>query len=108
MVPNRAGTELDVFHAIADPNRRKMLELLTGKERTVNELLSHFNVTVGAISQHLKVLLESQLVVRRKEGRYRYYRADPARLKEVYDWASQYEMFWMGRMRKLGKYLDET
>lgn len=105
---NRAGTELDVFHAIADPNRRRMLELLSSRERTVNELVPHFDVTVGAISQHLKVLLESKLVVRRKEGRFRYYSAEPVRLKEVYDWASQYEMLWMGRMRKLGKYLDET
>jgi DNA-binding transcriptional ArsR family regulator len=99
---------MDVFHAIADPNRRKMLELLSSKEQTVNELVTHFDVTVGAVSQHLKVLLESRLVSRRKEGRFRYYRAEHSRLKEVYDWTSQYEMFWMGRMRQLGKYLDET
>ena len=99
---------MDVFHAIADPNRRKMLELLSSKEQTVNELVPHFDVTVGAVSQHLKVLLESRLVSRRKEGRFRYYRAELSRLKEVYDWTSQYEMFWMDRMRQLGKYLDET
>lgn len=98
---------MDVFHAIADPNRRKMLELLSSKERTVNELVPHFEVTVGAVSQHLKVLLESRLVARRKEGRFRYYRAEPERLKEVYDWASQYEIFWMRRIRKLGRHLDE-
>jgi DNA-binding transcriptional ArsR family regulator len=99
---------VDVFQAIADPNRRKILGLLLNQERTVNELVPHFDVTVGAISQHLKILLESRLVVRRKEGRFRYYRTEPVRLKEVHDWASQYEVFWKRRMRKLGRYLDES
>ena len=49
----------DVYHAIADPNRRRLLDLLREEERSVKQLVPHFDVTVGAISQHLKVLLES-------------------------------------------------
>ena len=97
---------LDVYQAIADPNRRRILELLARKEYSVQELAPHFGVTLGAISQHLKVLLDSQLVVRRKEGRYRFYRVRPKRLKEVHDWTQQYERFWKSRLDRLGHYLE--
>ena len=99
---------MDVFHAIADPKRRRLLDLLGGGERTVQDLMQHFDVTLGAVSQHLKILLESGLVARRKDGRYRYYRANPAGLKEVHDWAEQYRRFWEGSLDRLGDYLDET
>ena len=97
---------MDVYHAIADPNRRKMLELLSTQEWSVQELAPHFDVTLGAVSQHLKVLLESRLVVRRKEGRFRYYRARPRKLKKVHEWTRQYERFWESRLDRLGDYLD--
>lgn len=97
---------MDVYHAIADPNRRKMLELLAREECCVQDLVPHFDVTLGAISQHLKVLLESRLVERRKEGRFRYYRARPQRLKEVHDWTDRYRRFWEAGLDRLGDYLD--
>lgn len=98
---------MDVYHAIADPNRRRMLELLSQRERSVQELQPHFDVTLGAISQHLKILLESRLVLRRKEGRFRYYRARPERLQEVHDWVEQYRDFWEAGLDRLGAYLDD-
>ncbi len=98
---------MDVYQAIADPNRRKLLDLLALKECSVQELLPHFDVTLGAISQHLKVLLESRLVARRKQGRFRYYRARPERLREVHDWTRQYEQFWQARLDRLGDYLEQ-
>ena len=98
----------DVYHAIADPNRRRLLDLLREEERSVQQLMPHFGVTVGAISQHLKVLLESGLVARRKEGRFRYYRTRPEALKEVHEWTEQYRDFWESRLDRLGSYLDET
>ena len=98
---------MDVYHAIADPNRRKMLELLSSKEHSVQDLLPYFNVTFGAISQHLKILLDSRLVVRRKEGRFRYYRARPEPLREVHEWTKQYQRFWESRLDRLGDYLDD-
>ena len=98
---------MDVYHAIADPSRRKILELLSNEERSVQELVPYFDVTLGAISQHLKVLLESQLVVRRKEGRFRYYRATPQQLQEIHEWTKQYQRFWESRLDRLGEYLDD-
>ena len=101
------GKHADVFHAIGDPNRRKLLDLLRTRERSVQALVPHLNITVGAVSQHLKILLQSGLVVRRKEGRFRYYRARPKALKKVHDWTARYRRFWESRLDNLGKYLDE-
>lgn len=98
---------MDVYQAIADPSRRKLMELLSHEERSVQELVPYFDVTLGAISQHLKVLLDSRLVERRKQGRFRFYRARPERLREVHEWTRQYEEFWKSRLDRLGDYLDE-
>lgn len=98
---------LDVYRAIADPTRRRMLELLAMEERSVQELVPHFDVTIGAISQHLKVLLETRLVVRRSQGRFRYYRARPEPLREIHDWTEQVQRFWESRLDRLGSYLDD-
>lgn len=100
------GKSVDVYHAIADGNRRGLLELLADQERSVQELTRHFDITIGAVSQHLKVLLDSGLVTRRKAGRYRYYRANPRALKEVHDWTLQYRRFWDSRLDRLDDYLD--
>lgn len=99
-------TQLDVYQAIADPNRRKLLDLLALKECSVQELMPHFDVTLGAVSQHLKVLLDSRLVVRRKQGRFRMYRARPEQLRQVHDWTRQYEEFWQTRLDRLGDFLE--
>ena len=96
----------DVFHAIADPNRRAILDLLKSEEMPVSEIVEHFDVSFQGVSQHLGVLADAGLVRRRKSGRYRYYRADSAALKEVFDWVSQYRRFWSGRLDDLGSYLD--
>lgn len=97
----------DVFHAIADANRRVMLDLLSEKERPVQEIVEHFDISFQGVSQHLAVLAEAGLVKRRKVGRYRYYRASSAGLKEVYDWVGLYRRFWRRRLDRLGDYLDE-
>lgn len=96
----------DVYHAIADGNRRSLLDLLSQRERSVQELMPHFDITLGAVSQHLKVLLASGLVTRRKQGRFRFYRARPEALEEVHDWTEQYSRFWESRLDRLGDYLD--
>lgn len=69
--------------------------------------MPYFDLTLGAISQHLKVLLDSRLVERRKQGRFRFYRARPRQLKEVRDWIRNYERFWESRLDRLEDYLDE-
>lgn len=102
------GKHADVFHAIGDPNRRKLLDLLRDEERSVQALVPHLDITFGAVSQHLKILHQCGLVVRRKEGRFRFYRARPKALKRVYDWTARYRRFWESRLVRLEKYLDEN
>lgn len=99
---------MDVYHAIADGNRRRLLELLSGQERSVQELMPYFNMTIGAVSQHLQILLASGLVARRRQGRFRIYSAKPQALKEVYEWTEQYRRFWESRLDRLGDYLDNS
>ena len=99
---------MDVYQAIADGNRRKLLELLAQREQSVQELMAHFDVTIGAVSQHLQILFASGLVARRKRGRFRLYRADPKALKEVHEWTERYSRFWQSRLDRLGEYLDKT
>ncbi len=99
---------MDVYHAIADGNRRRLLELLSERERSVQELMPHFEVTIGAVSQHLQILLASGLVDRRKEGRFRFYRARPQALEEVHEWTERYRRFWESSLDRLDDYLDRT
>ncbi len=91
----------DVYHAIADPRRRGILELLSEAERPVREIVGRFDVSFAAISQHLKVLHAAGLVSRRAAGRARLYRLTPAALEEVYDWTARYRAFWTRRIKKL-------
>jgi len=97
----------DVYQAIADENRRRMLEILAEKECAVQDLVPHFAMTFGGVSQHLKVLRDTGLVTRRKIGRFRYYRASPERLREVHDWTERYRRFWEASLDELGDILDE-
>lgn len=100
------GATLDVFQAIADPNRRKILQLLKKGERPVQELVGSFDVTFGAVSQHLKLLRQAGLVARRREGRKRVYRLNAYPLKQVHDWTAVYEEAWHGRFKKLRARLE--
>jgi DNA-binding transcriptional ArsR family regulator len=98
----------DVFQALSDPNRRHMLDLLVEEERPVGEIAEHFEISFQGVSQHLGVLANAGLVVRRKKGRFRYYRANPEALKEVDAWLGRYRKFWRGRLARLDQYLDES
>ena len=102
----RTLAQSSVFHAVADPTRRAILDLLAAGERAVNDLLAHFRMTQPAFSQHLRILRDAGLVENRKLGRRRLYRLRPAPLREVYDWAAHYERFWTDRLSRLGAYLD--
>jgi DNA-binding transcriptional ArsR family regulator len=96
----------EVFHAIADANRRKLLDMLADGDLPVQELASHFNISFAAVSQHLKVLHDAGLVERRAAGRQRIYSLNPVRLREVDDWTARYRKFWQGRLKRLRSYLD--
>lgn len=96
----------DVFAAIADSNRRKIIELLAVSSMTVNTIAGHFSVSRPAISKHLKILLQAKLVAERKAGRQRFYHLQAGQLKVVYDWLGHYEKFWKNKLNNLGDYLE--
>jgi DNA-binding transcriptional ArsR family regulator len=99
--------DFDVYRAIADPTRRRILTLLGAGELPVNALAEQFPVTRPAISQHLALLRAAGLVARRKEGRTRYYRVRPEPLGEVVDWLTYFDEFWNDRLSSLERYLAE-
>jgi DNA-binding transcriptional ArsR family regulator len=78
-----------VFHALADPTRRRILELLREVERPAGDLLEAFRISQPAISQHLRVLREAGLVRIRRAGREHLYRADPRPLSAVQEWVGR-------------------
>jgi DNA-binding transcriptional ArsR family regulator len=98
----------DVFRAIADGTRRRLLDRLKNDEEPVTALADEFDVSLPAISQHLKVLRNAGLVVERRAGRERLYRLQPEPLREVVDWLASYEILWTTGLRKLRKHLDEN
>jgi DNA-binding transcriptional ArsR family regulator len=103
MVQSESG---DVYRALADPNRRRILELLREQDRSVLALGSHLPITTGAVSQHLQLLRRSGLVSRTKRGKQRIYRLEARRLREIDAWLNAFRAFWEGTMDRLGQYLD--
>ena len=103
---SRRQAHATVFHAIADPTRRTMLELLGTGEKSAGELGEPSRLTQPAVSQHLRVLREAGLVRQRKQGRQRIYSLEAAPLAGVADWVSYFEQFWDRGFTRLGTFLD--
>jgi DNA-binding transcriptional ArsR family regulator len=97
----------DVFQAIADPSRRKILRLLAGKELPVTVISNHFPMSRTAVSKHLRMLTETKLVSVEKFGREKRYKLQPKALLEVKEWVSFYEQFWDNNISML-KHLVEN
>lgn len=95
-----------VFHAVADPTRRGLLDRLARGESQVNALAAPFCMSRPAVSQHLRVLRDAGLVTVKRRGRERLYRLEARRLREVYDWVSHYERFWKEKLKALGDFLE--
>ena len=98
--------ENDVFHAIAHPARRAILVELKGRERAASELADPFDMTFAAVSQHLRILEEAELVSVRREGRRRLYRLHPKPLQDVVSWIDEFAAYFAQRLDALGDYLD--
>ena len=96
-----------VFHALGDPTRRRMLDALTGGERTVGELAEPFAISLAAASKHIKALETAGLIRRQVRGRTHHCRLDPGPLAEAYAWLGAYERFWTGRLDVLEQLLRE-
>jgi DNA-binding transcriptional ArsR family regulator len=98
-------TRRDAFQAIADPTRREIIGLLVQKEQNLQTISEHFDMSRQAVSLHVKVLQECGLIMIRQEGRERWCRAQPAKLREVADWLAPYRQFWEAKLDALEQYL---
>ncbi|HEY2688932.1 MAG TPA: helix-turn-helix domain-containing protein [Streptosporangiaceae bacterium] len=88
----------DLIAAVAEPNRRRLLQLLGRGEQTVTQLASNFTVSRSAISQHLGVLAEAGLVVSRRQGRFQYYRLQPEGMTAL---RAELDSFWTRELDQL-------
>ena len=95
------------FAALADPTRRAILARLSSGQCSVTELAEPFDMSLPAISKHLKVLERAGLIARSREAQWRPCQLNAARLKEVADWIEQYRRFWEESFDRLDEYLRE-
>jgi DNA-binding transcriptional ArsR family regulator len=98
---------MDVFHVVADPSRRGVLDILARGEAPVGTLVDQVGLSYSAVSQHLAILLNAGLVRRRQEGRQRLYRLNAAPLRDVASWVSRYEPYWNDRLDRLEAHFDK-
>ncbi|MEH7157556.1 ArsR/SmtB family transcription factor [Neobacillus drentensis] len=96
----------DVFQAIADPTRRKLLKLLSKDEMPVTAISEHFPISRTAVSKHLRVLAEAGLVKERKIGRETRYKLEPDPLFELKDWLQYFELFWENKLSALRLFVE--
>jgi DNA-binding transcriptional ArsR family regulator len=92
---------MQVFEALADPTRRKIVELLAHRERSAGELAGHFELSQPAVSKHLRVLREAGVVHVRGDAQKRIYRLDSATLGQAEAWLARLRSFWDERLDAL-------
>lgn len=95
------------FSALSDPTRRAILARLATGETTVTELAEPFEMSMPAISKHLKVLERAGLITRGREAQWRPCKLEASRLKEASDWLERYRQFWEQSLDRLESYLEE-
>jgi DNA-binding transcriptional ArsR family regulator len=94
------------FHALADPTRRAVLDLLRRGSQPAGQIARAFPVSRPAISKHLRVLRRAHLVREKREGRHRFYTLNPAPLKAVDSWLEQYRSFWNTNLANLKAFVE--
>lgn len=96
----------DVFQAVADPTRRKILKLLAKQEMPIAYITESFPITRTAINKHLFVLSEAGLVSSKKVGRETRYRLTPEPLQELNEWLSYFELYWDNKLSALKNFVE--
>jgi DNA-binding transcriptional ArsR family regulator len=96
----------DIFQAIADPTRREILSLIAAKKMTPNSLAEKFPSSRQAISKHIKILIECDLLDQEKVGREIYYEFNPEKMQEVDKWIEQFRKLWSNKFEQLDELLD--
>jgi len=95
----------DVFQAIADPTRRAILVLIASQAMTPNALAEHFNSSRQAVSKHIQILMECELVKQKQTGREIYYQLNTNKIKEVDKWIGQFREIWENKFNQLDNVL---
>lgn len=103
----RAATTSDAFNAIAEPQRREILELLRGRECAVTEIAEVLGITQPGASKHLRVLREVGLVHVRSEGKQRLYGLEARGLQPIHEWVGGFAEFWNASFDRLNAYVQE-
>jgi len=104
----KISSELDlVFGALSDATRRSIVERLSTGEATVTELAAPFDISLPAISRHLKVLEKASLITRSQHGKWRSARLSPATLESASVWISRYERLWSASFDRLDEHLAQ-
>jgi DNA-binding transcriptional ArsR family regulator len=103
----RASTTSDVFNAIAEADRREILDALMAGEKAVGAIVTDLSMSQPQVSKHLRVLSEVGLVTCRADGRRRLYRLEPACLRPLHEWLAKYEQVVNDRLDRLDDYLQE-
>lgn len=96
----------DIFQAIADPTRRAIIALIAMQAMTPNAIADNFNTTRQAVSKHLRILTECQLVKQEHQGREIYYSLELSKMKEVDKWLEQFRKIWEARFNQLDNVLS--
>jgi DNA-binding transcriptional ArsR family regulator len=96
-----------MFEILAEPTRRRILDLLRERERSVGDLVTALGVSQPGVSKHLRVLREAGLVIVRQDAQRRWYRLNPAPLHEIDAWLQPYRQFWSDRLDALERHLDD-
>ena len=97
----------DVFQAIADPTRRAIIALIALQAMTPNAIAEHFETSRQAVSKHLRILAECELVQQQQKGREIYYSLEIEKMKEIDEWLEQYRQIWESRYEQLDTLLAE-
>ncbi len=98
-------TRRDIFQAIADPTRRAILTLIALQAMTPNAIAEHFHSSRQAVSKHLRILTECELVSQKQEGREIYYQLEINKMKEIDKWLNQFRKIWETRFNQLDQVL---
>ena len=97
----------DIFQAIADPTRRAIIALVAMQAMTPNAIAEHFDTSRQAVSKHLRILSECELVQQEQKGREIYYSLEIEKMKEIDEWLEQYRQIWESRFEQLDDLLTE-
>jgi DNA-binding transcriptional ArsR family regulator len=100
-------TRRDIFHALADPTRRGIIMLLAMASLTPNAIAEHFDVSRQAVSKHIQVLTECEVVTQQLEGREIYYHLNANKMKEIEKWLEQYKQMLAKRFEQLDEVLKK-